>query len=46
MERVRCLGESETLLKADPPNWIGDKSFIGNEMIMPFKKATGAQLLD
>ncbi len=41
-----CLGESEVFLNADPLNWIGDKAFVGNGMITPFKKPAGGELLD
>jgi hypothetical protein len=41
-----CLGESQILEDADPPNWIGDKGFIGNGMITPFRKPAGGELLD
>jgi hypothetical protein len=41
-----CLGESEVLGGADPPDWIGDKGFIGNGMITPFRKPAGGELLD
>jgi hypothetical protein len=41
-----CLGESGVLLDADPRNWIGDKGFVGNGMITPFKKSAGGELLD
>jgi DDE superfamily endonuclease len=36
-----CLGESGILLSADPRNWIGDKGYVGNNMITPFKKPQG-----
>ena len=41
-----CLGESEVLLTLDPSNWIGDKGYVGNDMITPVKKAAGRDLLD
>ena len=41
-----CLGESQVLEDADPLNWIGDKGFIGNWMITPFRKPAGGELLD
>jgi hypothetical protein len=41
-----CLDESEVLGGADPSDWIGDKGFIGNGMITPFRKPAGGQLLD
>ena len=41
-----CLGESDVLRMLDPKNWIGDKGYIGNEMITPFRKPEGRELLD
>ena len=41
-----CLGESEVLLTLDPSNWIGDKGYVGNDMITPVKKPAGRDLLD
>jgi hypothetical protein len=41
-----CLSESEILLSADPRNWLGDKGYVGNNMITPFKKPEGGKLLD
>ena len=41
-----CLGESGVLLSADPRNWLGDKGYVGNNMITPFKKPEGGELLD
>jgi len=41
-----CLGESGVLLTMDPKNWIGDKGYVGNGMITPFKKPAGGELLD
>jgi hypothetical protein len=32
-----CLGESGVLLSFDPRNWLGDKGYVGNNMITPFK---------
>jgi hypothetical protein len=40
------LGESGVLLTLDPGNWIGDKGYVGNDMITPFKKPAGGELLD
>ena len=40
------LGESGVLLTLDPENWIGDKGYVGNDMITPFKKPAGGELLD
>jgi hypothetical protein len=41
-----CLGQSGALLTMDPKNWVGDKGYIGNEMITPFRKPAGGKLLD
>jgi hypothetical protein len=41
-----CLGESDVLRTLDPRNWMGDKGYIGNEMITPFRKPAGGELLD
>ena len=30
----------------NPKNWIGDKGYVGNDMITPFKKPAGGELLD
>ena len=40
------LGESGVLLTLDPENWIGDKGYVGNDMITPFKKPAGGELPD
>ena len=40
------LGESGVLLTLDPGNWIGDKGYVGNGMITPFKKRAGGELLN
>jgi hypothetical protein len=40
-----CLGESGVLRTLDPQNWIGDKGYIGNKMIAPFRKPAGGELL-
>jgi hypothetical protein len=41
-----CLGESGVLLSVDPRDWLGDKGYIGNNMITPFRKPEGSELLD
>ena len=41
-----CLADSEVLLAMDPGDWIGDKGYVGNDMITPFKKPPGGELLD
>ena len=40
-----CLGESGALVTLDPRNWVGDKGYVGNNMITPFKKPAGGELL-
>jgi len=39
------FGESGVLPTLDPENWIGDKGYVGNGMITPFKKPAGGELL-
>ena len=41
-----CQEESGVLLTMDPKNWIGDKGYIGNNMITPYRKPAGGELLD
>jgi DDE superfamily endonuclease/Helix-turn-helix of DDE superfamily endonuclease len=41
-----CREESGLLLTMNPKNWIGDKGYIGNNMITPFRKPAGGELLD
>ena len=41
-----CREESGVLLTINPKNWIGDKGYIGNNMITPFRKPAGGELLD
>ena len=41
-----CREESGVLLTMNPGNWIGDKGYIGNNMITPFRKPAGGELLD
>jgi len=41
-----CLGESGALLTLDPRDWLGDKGYVGNNMITPIKKPEGGELLD
>ena len=36
-----CREESGVLLTINPMNWIGDKGYIGNNMITPFRKPAG-----
>ena len=39
------IGESLGV-SMDPKNWIGDKGYIGNNMITPYRKPAGGELLD
>jgi hypothetical protein len=41
-----CQQESGVLLTMNPQNWIGDKGYIGNGMITPYRKPAGGKLLD
>jgi hypothetical protein len=41
-----CLRESGVLLTLDPGDWVGDKGYVGNDMITPFKKPADRDLLD
>jgi hypothetical protein len=41
-----CLGESGVLLMLEPDNWVGDKGYVGNNMITPIKKPAHRDLLD
>jgi len=41
-----CLSESGVLLTRDPGNWMGDKGYIGKDMITSIKKPTHRELLD
>lgn len=41
-----CFAESGALLTLDPGNWLGDKGYVGNSMITPFKKPQDRDLLD
>jgi len=41
-----CLTESGVLLTVDPRNWMGDKGYVGNDMITPIKKPAHRDLLD
>ncbi|MGH7867740.1 MAG: transposase family protein [Candidatus Dormibacteraceae bacterium] len=40
------LSESGVLVTLNPKDWIGDKGYVGNDMITPFKKPAGGELLD
>jgi hypothetical protein len=41
-----CLSESGVLLTLDPGSWIGDKGYVGNDMITPIRKPAHRKLLD
>ena len=41
-----CLNESGVILTFDPGTWIGDKGYVGNDMITPIKKPVCRDLLD
>jgi hypothetical protein len=41
-----CQEESGVLLTMNPKNWIGDKGYIGNNMVTPYRKPAGGELLD
>ena len=41
-----CMDESGVLLTGNPRDWIGDKGYIGHNMITPFRKPAGSELLD
>lgn len=41
-----CLRESGALLEEAADNWVGDKGYVGNNMITPYKKPQFRDLLD
>lgn len=41
-----CLEESGVMLALDSSDWAGDKGYIGNGMITPYRKPAGGQLLE
>lgn len=41
-----CINESGVLGILNPGDTIGDKGYVGNEMITPYKKPAGGELLD
>ena len=43
---VRALRESGALEGVNPGSWIGDKGYIGEGMVTPFKKPQGGELLE
>jgi DDE superfamily endonuclease len=36
----------DTLLTLDPSSWVGDKGYVGNDMITPVRKPAHRNLLD
>ncbi|HEY6785800.1 MAG TPA: hypothetical protein VI365_00660, partial [Trebonia sp.] len=38
--------DSSVLESVDPRDYVGDRGFVGNGMITPFKKPAGGELLD
>jgi DDE superfamily endonuclease len=40
-----CQEKSGALLTMNPKNWVGDKGYIGNDMITPYRKPAGGELL-
>lgn len=43
---VACLDASGVLDGKDPSNWIGDKGYVGRDMVTPIKKPLHRKLLD
>jgi len=41
-----CLKEAGVLRELDPGNWLGDKGYVGNNMITPIKKPIYRGLLE
>jgi DDE superfamily endonuclease/Helix-turn-helix of DDE superfamily endonuclease len=41
-----CLSESGVLRALDPGRWVGDKGYVGNDMITPIRKPAHRKLLD
>lgn len=41
-----CLGESQVLVTLEHGNWVGDKGYVGNDMITPIKKQPRRDLLE
>jgi DDE superfamily endonuclease len=41
-----ALKESSALISMDPSLWIGDKGYIGNDMLTPIRKPASRALLD
>jgi hypothetical protein len=43
---MHCLHQSSVLVTLDPANWIGDKGYIGNDMLTLIRKPAHRDLLD
>ena len=41
-----CQEESGVLLTMNPKNWVGDKGYMGNNMIALYEKTAGGGLSD
>jgi len=41
-----CLSESGALATSEPRSWMGDKGYIGKDMITPIRKPASRNLLD
>jgi hypothetical protein len=41
-----CLNKSGVLVTLDPTRWVGDKGYVGNDMLTPIKKPRYRELLD
>jgi hypothetical protein len=39
-----AIKDAEVLVTLNPGNWIGDKGYVGNGMITPYKKPQGGEL--
>jgi hypothetical protein len=41
-----CLRDSAVMAEVEPGSWLGDKGYVGNDMLTPIKKPVGRDLLD
>jgi hypothetical protein len=41
-----CLGESGVLVTLNPSNWVGDKGYVGNDVVTAIEKPEGRDPLD
>jgi DDE superfamily endonuclease len=39
-----AINDAEVLVTLNPGDWIGDKGYVGNKMITPYKKPQGGEL--